>query len=294
MSKKRVGLFGATSLVGKCLLELLKKNGWSVRAFSRREASSTDPDIQWIRIPENPDDLHGPARESDKIASWFFIAPIWVLPDYFPMLVNYGVKRIVAVSSTSLFTKSHSGSFEEKSTALKLSNAETRLEQWSAETGVEWIVLRPTLIYGRGMDKNISEIVRLIRRLGFFPLFGEGSGLRQPVHAEDLAMACLSALEKADIVNRAYNLSGGETLSYREMVSRLFAALGSRSRLIHVPLGFFHLAATVLSLFPRYRHLTPQMAERMNTDLVFDHADARRDLDFQPRPFQPGPEDLPS
>jgi len=35
------------------------------------------------------------------------------------------------------------------------------------------------------------------------------------------------------------------------------------------------------------------MAERMNTDLVFDHADARRDLNYQPRSFQPGPEDLP-
>ena len=293
MSKKRVGLFGATSLVGKCLLELLKKNGWSVRAFSRREASSMDPDIQWIRIPEDLNDLHGPTRESDKIASWIFIAPIWVLPDYFPMLIKHGVKRIVAVSSTSIFTKRHSGSDEEKLTALKLSNAETRLEQWSAQTGVEWIVLRPTLIYGRGMDKNISEIAWMIRRLGFFPLLGEGSGLRQPVHAEDLAMACLSALEKTDVVNRAYNLSGGETLSYQEMVNRLFAALGRRPRLIHVPLGFFRLAVAVLRLLSRYRHLTPQIAERMNADLVFDHADARHDLNFQPRKFQLSSKDLP-
>jgi nucleoside-diphosphate-sugar epimerase len=293
MSKKRVGLFGATSLVGPCLLELLKKNGWSVRAFSRRKISSTDPDIQWIWIPEDPGDLHSLTGESEKIASWIFIAPIWVLPDYFPAMVKYGARRIVAVSSTSIFTKSHSVSAEEKSTALKLSNAETSLEQWSVETGVEWVVLRPTLIYGRGMDKNISEIVRMIRRFGFFPLLGKGDGLRQPVHAVDVAMACLSALEKTNIVNRAYNLSGGETLNYREMVNRLFAALGRRPRLIHVPLGFFRLAATMLRLFPRYRHLTPQMAERMNADLVFDHGAASHDLKFEPRPFQPGSEDLP-
>jgi len=133
----------------------------------------------------------------------------------------------------------------------------------------------------------------MIRRLGFFPLLGKGSGLRQPVHAEDVAIACLSALEKTDIANRAYNLSGGETLSYREMINHLFTALGRRPRLIHVPLGFFRLAVAMLRLFPRYRHLTSQMAERMNTDLVFDHADARRDLNYQPRSFQPGPEDLP-
>jgi nucleoside-diphosphate-sugar epimerase len=294
MSKKQIGVLGATSLVGRCLLPLLKKNGWSVRAYSRRKVNSADPDIQWVQIPLAPEELHGPTGESDKIGFWICVASIWVLPDYFSMLEKHGARRIVAVSSTSIFTKSQSGSAEEKSTALKLSSAETRLEQWSADTGVEWIVLRPTLIYGRGMDKNISEIVRLIRRLGFFPLLGKGDGLRQPVHAEDVAMACLSALEKKDIVNRAYNLSGGETLSYREMINRLFTALGRRPRLIHVPLGFFRLAAAMLRLFPRYRHLTSQMAERMNTDLVFDHADAGRDLNFQPRPFQPGSEDLPS
>ena len=293
MSIKHVGVLGATSPIGRCMLPLLKKNGWSVRAFSRHKVSSTDPDIQWVQIPKSPDDLHGPANESDQIDFWICAAPIWVLPDYFPMLEKHGAKRIVAVSSTSIFTKSHSASAEEKSTAMKLSNAEIRLEQWSADTGVEWIVLRPTLIYGRGMDKNISEIVRLIRRLGFFPMLGKGDGLRQPIHAEDVALACLSALGKTDVVNRAYNLSGGETLSYREMVNRLFMVLGRKPRLIHVPLEFFRLAAAMLRLFPRYRHLTPQMAERMNVDLVFDHADARRDLNFQPRKFQLSSKDLP-
>jgi nucleoside-diphosphate-sugar epimerase len=293
MSKKHVGLFGATSLVGMCLLELLKQNGWSVMAFSRRKISSTDPDIRWIHIPDDPGDLHGLTGEIEKIASWIFVAPIWVLPDYFPILVKHGAKRIVVVSSTSIFTKSHSGSAEEKSTASKLSNAETRLEQWSAETDVEWIILRPTLIYGRGMDKNISEIIRLIRRLGFFPLLGKGDGLRQPVHAEDVAMTCLASLEKTEIANRVYNLSGGETLSYREMVNRLFTALGQKPRLFHVPLGFFRLAVAMLRLFPRYRHLTMQMAERMNTDLVVDYTDAARDLNFQPRIFQLSSEDLP-
>ncbi|PKN89102.1 MAG: epimerase [Deltaproteobacteria bacterium HGW-Deltaproteobacteria-1] len=293
MGKKIVGVFGATSLVGQCLLSLLKKNGWKVRAFSRHKTNNTDLDIQWVQIPQSPDDLHAPAEEIVHIDFWICLASIWVLPDYFPMMERHGAMRIVALSSTSIFTKSRSTSAEEKSTSLKLSSAETRLEQWSSNKGVEWIVLRPTLIYGRGMDKNISEIVRMIRRLGFFPLLGQGNGLRQPVHAEDVALACLSALEKTDIVNRAYNLSGGETLRYREMINRLFTALGRRPRLIHVPLGFFSLAVAMLRLFPRYRHLTSQMAERMNTDLVFDYADAARDLNFQPRKFQPNSKDLP-
>jgi len=293
MRTKKVGVLGATSLVGRCLLPLLRKNGWSVRAYSRRKANSADPGIQWVQIPKSPEELHDPADESDQICFWICVVSIWVLPDYFPMMEKHGARRIVAVSSTSIFTKSLSSSDEENSIALKLSSAETRLEQWSADKGVEWIVLRPTLIYGRGMDENISEIARMIRRFNFFPLLGKGDGLRQPVHADDVAMACLSALEKTDIVNRAYNISGGETLSYLEMINRLFTALGCRPRMIHVPLGFFRLAVAMLRLFPNYRHLTPQMAERMNTDLVFDHTDAARDLNFHPRKFQLSSNDLP-
>jgi hypothetical protein len=55
----------------------------------------------------------------------------------------------------------------------------------------------------------------------------------------------------------------------------------------------FQLAVAVVRVLPRYKHWTVEMAERMNRDLVFDHADATRDLGFSPRPFALSPEDLP-
>lgn len=88
-----------------------------------------------------------------------------------------------------------------------------------------WVILRPTLIYGRGRDRNITVIARFIRRFGFFPVLGRATGLRQPVHAEDVALACHRALEAPAATNRAYNISGGETVTYREMVRRVFLAL---------------------------------------------------------------------
>jgi nucleoside-diphosphate-sugar epimerase len=255
--------------------------------------SSDDPGIQWTKIPNSIDTLSDPANESNKIDFWICVASIWILPDYFPMLKKYGTRRIIALSSTSRFTKHDSADSEEKITALKLTDAEDRLQVWAKNAGVDWVILRPTLIYGLGQDKNISEIIRLVRRFGFFPLVGQAKGFRQPVHAEDIAAACLSALENTNIVNRDYNLSGGETLSYREMVNRLFSALGRSPRLICVPLWFFRLVAALLRLFPRYRHWTMQMAERMNADLVFDHTDAAHDLNFNPRNFHLTSKDLP-
>jgi len=293
MDEKRVGVLGATSLVGQCLLPLLKQNGWKVKAFSRRRMSSDDPDIQWTQIPKSLDVLNDVANRSEKIDFWVCVAPLWVLPDYFPMLEQYGTRRVIAFSSTSRFTKGDSTDTDEKITAFKLKDAEDRLQSWGKDKSIDWVILRPTLIYGFGQDKNISEIVRLIRRFGFFPLLGQANGLRQPVHAEDLAAACLSALEKTDIVNRAYNLSGGETITYREMINRVFAAVGRRPRLVMIPLWIFKPAVSSLRLFPRYRHWNMSMAMRMNTDMVFDHSEAMQHLNFQPRKFQPSSKDLP-
>lgn len=66
-------------------------------------------------------------------------------------------------------------------------------------------------------------------------------GSPQPIHAEDVAAACVSALQAHDAANNAYNISGGETLAYHDMVARVFSALGRRPRLLTVPLWAFRL-----------------------------------------------------
>lgn len=152
--------------------------------------------------------------------------------------------------------------------------------------GVEWVVLRPTLIYGHGRDQNIVEMGSFICRFGFFPLLGLAGGLRQPVYVEDVAAACVAALSSQECKNRAYNIAGRETLSYRDMAGRVFAALGRRPRLITTPQWLFSVALAFLHLWPRYHHWTIAMAERMNHDLVFDHADAKRDFGYTPRTFR--------
>lgn len=289
MAERRVGLLGATSMVGDCLLSLLTRAGWQVEAFSRRKPPSfVDAAVTW-RLLAPAQTLQG----MKEIEYWICVAPIWVLPQYFGLLETSGARRIVALSSTSLFTKGDSSDPGEQAIAEGLAAGEDALRTWGESRGVEWVILRPTLIYGRGRDRNVAEMARLIRRFGFFPLLGRAGGLRQPVYVGDVASACLAALDSPQAKNRAYNLSGGETLPYRDMAGRVFAALDRRPRLVTVPMRIFRLGLVVLRLLPRYRHWTAAMAERMNRDLVFDHADAERDLGYTPRPFRLDAEDLP-
>jgi nucleoside-diphosphate-sugar epimerase len=199
---------------------------------------------------------------------------------------------VVVLSSTSRFTKDDSSDPEEQAMARRLTEAEALVQAWAENRGVEWVILRPTLIYGLGRDKNITEIARFIQRFGFFPLFGKAQGLRQPLHAQDVASACLAALQAPGTVNHAYSLSGGETLTYRDMVTRIFGALGRRPRLFIVPLWVFSLMVAVFRLLPRYRHWSTAMVERMNRDLVFDHDAAAQEFAFKPRGFAPSVDDV--
>lgn len=284
MVKFRAGVLGASSMVGECLLPMLRDAGSRVVAFSRHAAKS-ELGVEWQHLPF--------AEVAEEISHWICVAPIWVLPDYFALLQAANAQRVVVLSSTSRFTKVGSDDMSEQATAAKLIDAETRLQEWAESRGIELVILRPTLIYGFGSDKNISEIACFIRRFGFFPVLGEAKGLRQPIHAEDVAEACVAALQGSNVRSLSYNISGGETLTYREMVYRIFAALGRRPRILTVPLWAFRLAVTMLRRLPRYRQWSAAMAERMNRDLMFDHTDALQDFGFKPRAFVLTPEDLP-
>ena len=82
MVESRVGVLGASSLVGECLLPMLRDAGWQVVAFSRRAAES-GLGVEWRQLP-----LKEVAAE---ISHWICVAPIWVLPDYFKLIETSGV-----------------------------------------------------------------------------------------------------------------------------------------------------------------------------------------------------------
>jgi nucleoside-diphosphate-sugar epimerase len=289
-----VGIVGGRSPVGRHLLRVLSRDGWAVTAFSRADVSAANAaaagSVTWQRLPPpsappSPQ-TDGTLQAEGTIAHWIFAAHIWSVPDYFGFLEARGIRHLVALSSTSRFTKTASSDIAERDLARRLSEAEDQVLAWAAACGVTCTILRPTLIYGGGDDRNLSEVAAFIRKFGFFPLLGKADGQRQPIHVEDVAGACVAALKAPPGIKSAYNISGAEILTYREMVERVFAALGRPPRLVPVPLPAVKAGVWLARRVPRYRHWSPGMAERMVKDMVFDHTDATRDFGFRPRPFR--------
>ena len=281
-----VGVVGATSMVGQCILPLLFDAHCKVVAFSRQSNFPSTDTLIW----KSPNSL--PESSVDVIPYWICLAPIWVISEYFETLKACGARHVIALSSTSRYTKSQSSDDSEKLLAQNIVEAEAKLQCWAEENQVVWTIMRPTLIYGLGQDKNITEIAGLIRRFGFFPLIGKAKGLRQPVHVKDVAWAVLSVLSSPAAANKSYNLSGGETITYKAMVERIFISLGKTPLFVEIPIRLMQLTIMVMRCFPRYRQWKLAMAERMNQNLIFDHQEAMKDLGFNPRLFKLEPDDL--
>ncbi len=272
-------VLGATSLVGRFVPAQASAEGRSLIAVSRDPPEPT-PGLGWLRADLTTPDMRLPAAEA--VLS---LSPIWLLPQALPALERAGVRRIVAMSSTSRFTKTGSPEPKERAVAKSLADAEDALAAFCEPRGIGWTVLRPTLIYAEGADQNVSRLAGLIRRFRVLPISGAGVGLRQPVHAQDLAAVALAALDRPEALNRAYDLPGGETLTYRAMAERVFEGLGMRPAIVSVPPPLWRLALAVAS--PILPGATAAMGDRMSADLVFDAEPAKRDLCWSPRAFRP-------
>jgi nucleoside-diphosphate-sugar epimerase len=275
---------GATSLIGRFALPRLQAMGVAFHALSR-----TAPDEpSWVRGGLSDPGLGARLPDCPTVLS---LSPIWHLPPGLEALKARGMQRLVAFSSTSVSTKAASPDAYEQGMVRRLAEGEEAARAFCDAHGVDWTILRPTLIYAEGQDQNVSRLASLIGRLGFLPLAGQGDGLRQPVHADDLAAAAIAAAASPAAQNRAYDLPGGETLTYRQMGERVFEGMGRRPVILPLPQGLWRLAFRLAR--PFLPGATAQMGARMSEDLAFDGSAATADFGWNPRPFRPDFTKLP-
>ena len=274
---------GASSQIGECVVQRLCEARRPVIAFGRgRPRYSMNAHLQFIEGDLEKTNIAFP----ESLSSVVHIAGIWLLPGHLDALYARGVRRIVCFSSTSVFVKQASSNAGERDLVARMKAAEAEVAARCKVLGIVWTVLRPTLVYGLGIDRNVSRAARFIRRFGVYPLALAATGMRQPVHADDLAAAALAALAAPAAAGRTYELGGGEVLGYREMIGRIFDALERRRRFLAVP-GLEILAALV-GIVLRRPEVTGAMVRRMRQDLVCDNGPAERDLSYRPRKFLAG------
>jgi len=166
-----------------------------------------------------------------------------------------GVRRMVHISITNPSADSSLPYFWGKAAN----------EKYVVESGMEFAILRPTVLFGKE-DILINNIAWLLRRFPLFALPGDGSYRLQPIYVDDLAALAIEAGYAKD--NFIWDAVGPDIFTFREMVEMIGKTIQHTPPLISVPPKLALAAAQFISLFVGDVVLTPEEVDGLMADLL--------------------------
>ena len=266
-------VLGATGAVGRGLLARLSEVDVPIIAVSRKVPEAELPNVMWMQ--------HDLEREPLKVETHVLLSagPLSLTRRLVERLP--AVRRVIALGSASVRFKQDSPDPAERAMMRELADAELRLGEWAERRAADVTLLRPTLIYG-GDDRNISIIAGAARTRRWLPVAGRG--LRQPVHADDLARLMTALVARQDRGFEVFDLGGGETLPYPDFVRRIASSAGADPSIVNVPTAALTTGIRLAHLFGRLRSITPAMIRRQRMDLTVDDIPGPRTPRLEPPP----------
>ena len=151
-----------------------------------------------------------------------------------------GAKKIVYVSTQSAALRRR-GTY-----------GETKLRGETAvrESGIPFVILRPSLVYGDG-EAGVFSTIQKLSSLPFVPVFGDGTAVFRPIHVDDVAAAILASATEANAAGKTLDLGGPDAISFDDLIRRVQASRGIERGIVHLPAWLGLLGAAALAILPR-------------------------------------------
>jgi len=304
---KTVLVTGATGFTGRVLTRKLANAGANLRVIARQSSEAGDLaelDIQWFR-----GDVFDPELVKSAAQGVHFI--FHVAAAFRETHATEEGYRKVHLYSTQLLAKEVVGR-EEFECFLHVSTVgvhghieegladenyrfapgdpyqRTKLEaeEWlldfAGESGLPCSVIRPGPIYGPG-DLRLLKMFRMVSK-GFFIMLGKGKGWYHLVHVDDLSNVMLLAALNPEARSEAFIAVGDDPIQMVEMARLIARNIGTRVRVIRLPLWPFYLASDVFAAICNPLGISPPIYRRRvdfyTKDRKFDNSKVKRVLGY--------------
>ena len=255
-AKRTVLVTGVSGFIGKHVVGALAKAGWQVRAASRDPTSTlARARVEPVAMP----DLRSPADWSPLLKGASHVVHLagiahapGTLPDELYRRINTDavgelaqaargtIERLVLISSVRAqagLAADHV--ITEQDMALPTEpygRSKLEAERLLAASGVGFTVLRPAVIYGKGVKGNIASLATLAQTPMPLP-FGALDNRRSLLALENLASAIALVLISPKAEGETFLAADTEPISVAELVTAMREGLGRSPHLVRVPAG---------------------------------------------------------
>ena len=284
-----VGLYRSDGAKHRAVIERLRAHGASLR---RGDVLNPESFAATLRGADCVCHFAAAFRESGADEGYFQRMNVEGTSNVARAAVAAGIKRFVQCGTAGIYGQRVAGTIDESAPIRPWNGyersklaADERVREIATEAGMEFVILRPTAVYGP-RDERLLKLFRSVQK-GRFPLFGSGNGRRHMIYVTDLADAFLRACTAPTAVNQELIVAGPKAVPLREMLQTIARVANRPAFGPRLPLKpMLALAAVVEDTCKLLKLSPPIYRRRMDfylNDAAFDSRQAQAALGWQPK-----------
>jgi NADH dehydrogenase len=278
---------GGAGVVGRALCRELLNRGVDVRVLTLPGdalAKSLPPEVEVFYGDVTDAGSVGPALEG--VDTVFHLAAILLstVPGAFEKINAGGTRNIVACCKAAgvrrlLYVSSISVTYP---VLTPYGRSKLAGETAVKGSGLDWTIVRPTLVIGDGGGVEFNMFARYVTRFPVYFMPGGGQSKKRPVRSVDLVKGIAAAGLADAAVGKTYALAGPEVLTMAEMARRVLASRGCHHLMLPLPWWISRRLAVLKNWAGGNRVSAEQALAGFLYDAVPDIAEAVRDLGYAP------------
>lgn len=151
--------------------------------------------------------------------------------------------------------------------------AELGLKQIAEDTGLEVVIVRPTLVYGPNAPGNFGMLTKLVKKLPVLP-FGLANNRRDFISVQNLADLLITCATHPKAAGHTFLASDNETVSIKQFTNVIAKGLGKQVFQLPVPVALMRLAGRLVG--------KSDMIEQLYGNLEVDSSNIKEVLGWTP------------
>ncbi len=278
MMAEKVLLVGGSGFIGKHVREKLLELGYKVRILSRKLQPSQNTSLEYVQGNLLDKDSLVKALDGVSIiiqAAQFPGHPVerpWLGPEYtYEGLDAQGTENLATAIKETLSKNNFkqwiyiSGAGANLEGDYPWLRAKRRAEKAVQESSLQYTILRPSWIYGKG-DQSMSKFVLFAKYLPVFPVIGDGTAPVNPVWVEDVAQIIVNSLSKPEAINATFDIGSQPELTMKKVAEILLQSMNKHKPILCHPKPLMKLAGTFAQFIPG-SPLSPMSVEFLTMDV---------------------------